>query len=218
MYYTGQIIINQIKKKILKKISYKTILERVVENIRNCKKINKIIIATSKEKSDDETAKLCKKLNVTYYRGDLKNVAKRFFDILNIYKTEYFIRINADSPLIDSKLIDLILSKNNKKYDIITNVLERSFPKGQSVEIFNSNIFKKNFKNIHLKDDKENVTSFFYKNSSKFKILNIKNKVDFSSINLSVDTIDDLKIIRNIYKKTKTKNWKSYVASYQKYN
>ena len=41
--------------------------------------------------------------------------------------------------------------------------------------------------------------------------------VDFSSTNLSVDTIDDLKIIRNIYKKTKTKNWKSYVESYQKY-
>lgn len=85
------------------------------------------------------------------------------------------------------------------------------------MEVFNSNVFKKNFKNINLKDDKENVTSYFYKNSSKFKILNIKNKVDFSSINLSVDTIDDLKIIRNIYTKTKTKNWKSYVESYQKY-
>ena len=121
------------------------------------------------------------------------------------------------SPLIDSKLIDSILNKKNKKYDIVTNVLERSFPKGQSVEVFNSNVFKKNFKYINLKDDKENVTSYFYKNSSKFKILNIKNKVDFSSINLSVDTIDDLKIIRNIYTKTKTKNWKSYVESYQKY-
>ena len=201
----------------MKKISDKTILERVVENVKDCKKINKIIVATSIEKSDDETTKLCKKLNIPYYRGELKNVAKRFFDILNIYKADHFIRINADSPLIDSKLIDSILKKKNKKYDIVTNVFERSFPKGQSVELFNSNVFKRNFKYINLKDDKENVTSYFYKNSSKFKILNIKNKVDFSSINLSVDTIDDLKIIRNIYTKTKTKNWKSYVESYQKY-
>ena len=58
-------------------------------------------------------------------------MAKRYYDILINHKTDYFIRINADSPLIDSKLIDSIINKKDIKYDIITNVLKRSYPKGQ---------------------------------------------------------------------------------------
>ena len=147
----------------------------------------------------------------------MKNVAKRYYDILINHKTDYFIRINADSPLIDSKLIDSIINKKDIKYDIITNVLKRSYPKGQSVELLKSKFFLKNYINIKSKNDLENVTSYFYKNSKMFKILNIKNKKDYSYVNLSVDTIDDLKNIRKIYKNTKIKKWQSYVKTYAKY-
>ena len=105
---------------------------------------------------------MCKKLNANYYRGNLNNVASRFYKILQKNKFKYFLRINADSPLIDSNLIDFIAKKNINKYDIITNVYDRSFPKGQSVEIINSDFFLRNYCNIKSNYDLENVTSFFY--------------------------------------------------------
>ena len=168
-------------------------------------------------KSDDETIKICKKLGVNFYRGSLKNVAKRYYDILINHESDYFIRISADSPLIDTKLIDFIAHKKNIRYDIVTNVLKRSYPKGQSVELLKTKFFLENYKYIKSKNDLENVTSYFYRNSNRFKILNIENKIDFSFINLSVDTIEDLKKIRKIYKNTKIKNWLSYTKDYLKY-
>ena len=94
---------------------------------------------------------------------------------------------------------------------------KRSFPKGQSVEILNTNFFLKKFNNIKTKYDRENVTTYFYKNSKFTKIMNIENKVSFSKVNLSVDTLEDLKKIRKIYIKTKDKNWKSYAKTYKKF-
>ncbi len=172
-------------------------------------------MATSDQKSDDITVKLCKKLKVSFFRGSLNNVASRFYEINKKNKYKYFLRINADSPLIDYKLIDLIATKKINNPDIITNVYKRSFPKGQSVEIFNTKFFQKKYHKIKSKYDLENVTSYFYDNIKNIKIKSIKNKVSFSHINLSVDTIDDLKRIRKIYIKSRNKNWKTYAKMYE---
>ena len=94
-----------------------------------------------------------------------------------------------------TKLIKISKSKN---YDIVTNVCPRSFPKGQTVEIFKSKFYKKNFSYIKTKNDKEHVTTYFYKNRSKFKIKNILYKKNFSNLNLSIDTRNDLRRSRKI--------------------
>ena len=47
--------------KILKNISNKTLLKRIVERVRLIKKIDNIIIATSKNKNDDPIVQYAKK-------------------------------------------------------------------------------------------------------------------------------------------------------------
>ena len=206
----------RLKRKIFQLIDNKTILEHVINNVKSCNNIKKIIIATSKNEDDNETKNLCDKLNTEVYRGSLKNVASRFYEIINKYKSDKFIRLNADSPLIDSKLIDEFISYSNSKInDITTNALHRSFPKGQSIEIFNTDFFKQEYKNISTDDHKEHVTKYFYENKNNYKILNIKNSTPYSEINLSVDTEEDLQRIKNIYNLSKNKNWLSYAKIYK---
>ena len=109
-------------------------------------------------------------------------------------KKNYFVRISADSPLIDFNLIDKFIKITlKKKPDILTNTFKRSFPKGQSIEIIKSSIFLNNQKKFKRKADKEHVTQYFYRNFKKFKILNIKNKKNYSHLNMCVDTKFDLK-------------------------
>ena len=57
------------------------------------------------------------------------------------------------------------MAKYSKKqnFDIITNLMPRTFPKGHSVEIIKTKIFLKYFGNIKDRFDKEHVTPFFYK-------------------------------------------------------
>ena len=128
----------RLPNKVLIKIFGKTVLERVIKSVKRSKKITKIIVATSTDKKDNNIVKICNKLNISYFRGSLGNVAKRFSDLVMSMKCSSFIRISADSPLVDYKLINkCVLKFFTGKYDIVTNVHPRTFPKGQSIEIIN---------------------------------------------------------------------------------
>ncbi len=194
------------RNKVLSNFLQKPIIQHVVENVKKTKKIRKVIVATSKNKTDDKLVKYLKKKKINFYRGSHLNVAKRLYQVAKKNKFKFFIRINADSPLISPKIInDLIILYNSKKrnYDLITNIFPRTFPKGQSVEIIKTNILKKNLKFFNA-DDKEHVTKFFYKNFKNFSILNLRNKSKKKIINMSVDEEKDLKFLEKKFKKKLT--------------
>ncbi len=192
--------------KVLKKINGKELLLQVYNRVKYSKYINRIVVATSKKKSDDDLNKLCKKNNIECYRGSLNNVFLRFRNIIKIYDPDIVVRISADSPFIDSKLIDksirLFLTK---RVDIVTNIFKRTYPKGQSIEVFNKQIFLKP-KNLKLNSfEKEHVSPFFYKNKKKYKIYNFESKKNLSKYNLTVDFKNDLILFNKIIKKNKIK-------------
>ena len=127
--------------KVLKKILGTSVLKRVVDQVKKSKKISKIIIATSKHKTDKKIINFCNKNKIHCIPGPLNNVFKRFYSIIVNEHCKSFVRITADSPLIDPYLIDRAINLFNKKhYDIVTNVFPRSFPKGFSVEVINSEL------------------------------------------------------------------------------
>ena len=111
---------------------------------------------------------------------------------------------------IDSNLIDTAVKIHNKaknKYDLITNVFPRTFPKGQSVELIRTSIIKKNIKKFNFLE-KEHVTKYFYCNSKKFRIKNFIYNGKSKYISLSVDTRIDL---QKIYKKFTKKNLRTFL-------
>ena len=140
------------KNKVFCKIFNKTLIEHVINNVRNSKLVKKIVVTTSKEKSDQKLFKLLKSKNVNVFRGSLNNVSKRVLDAAKKYKSKYFLRVNGDSPMIDSTLIDkaIRIHKKNKSFDLITNVFPRTFPSGQSVEIIRAKILDMNIKLMTL--------------------------------------------------------------------
>jgi spore coat polysaccharide biosynthesis protein SpsF len=181
----------RLKGKTLLNMKGKPLLERVLSSLVLSKKIKKIVVATSNKKSDDKIINFCKKKNFLFTRGSLTNVALRYIQTLKIYPCDVFLRITGDSPFINHKIIDKIITlSKRKKFDIYTNTFPRTFPKGQSVEIINTNSFLKNYKYFN-KYQKEHLTSYFYQEKKKFIILNFKSAKDISSLNLSVDTKED---------------------------
>ena len=192
--------------KVLKKILSITVLERVVNQVKKSKKISKIIIATSRHITDKKIINFCNVNKIDCTSGPLNNVFKRFYSVIAHEHCKSFVRISADSPLLDPSLIDkaVTLFKKNR-YDIVTNVFPRTFPKGFSVEVINSKIISDYFLKIKKKRHQEHLTSFFYDNYKKFKIKNFSNKVNYSNINLSIDNLSDFIRVRNIIKFCKNK-------------
>ena len=77
--------------------------------------MKKIIVVTSKNRSDDKLVDYLSKIKCNFYRGSLNNVARRAYEAANKNNSLNFLRISADSPLIDPFLIDKIISLKNKK-------------------------------------------------------------------------------------------------------
>lgn len=203
--------------KVLKKISNLTLLEILLKRLNKSKQISKIIILTSHKKDDRRIVSLCKKKKIDFFCGPLNNVFLRFKSAIKKFKPKNVIRISADSPLIDWMLVDkmILFSKKNKTYNIISNVKKRSFPKGQSIEILNSEIFNIDHKRLS-KDQREHVTKYFY-TKNDYKILNYSNNKNYSKYNLSIDNKNDFFLVSKIIKKKGIfGNWKSYVKELQK--
>ncbi len=183
-------------------------IQHVVNRTKKSKRITNLIVSSSIKKSDDELIAYLKKNKIKFFRGDLKNVALRLYKTAIKNKAKFFVRISGDSPLIDPKLIDraIKISKIEKRYDIVTNVFPRTFPKGQSVEVIKTSIIKR-YAKYFSELDKEHVTKYFYDNSSKFLIKNFTYKGKKKIMKLAVDTKKDLK---DILKKFNNKKFKDY--------
>jgi spore coat polysaccharide biosynthesis protein SpsF len=194
--------------KVLKKIFGITVLQRVVNQVKKSKEITKIIIATSKQKKDKKIINFCNKNKIHCISGPLNNVFKRFYSIIIHENRNSFVRISADSPLIDPSLISraVTLFKKNR-YDIVTNVFPRTFPKGFSIEVIKSKIILDFILKIKKKRHKEHLTSFFYDNHRNFKIKNFYNKINNSNINLSIDSFVDFIRVKSILKFCKNKSY-----------
>ena len=59
-------------------IGHKPMLWHIVERLKECQYVDKIVVATSVEKSDDPIEKFCKEQRILFSRGSLNNVFKRY--------------------------------------------------------------------------------------------------------------------------------------------
>ena len=77
----------------------------------------------------------------------------------------------------------------------------RTFPYGTEVEVFSFNALEKAWKNARKPSEREHVTSFIYKNKTKFKTFNLTNKINLSRFRWTVDRLNDLKLVKKIISK-----------------
>ena len=207
----------RLKGKVLKKINKHEILYHVISCLKKAKLVNDIFVLTSKQ--DSEIKKFCKINKFRVYQGSLNNTFLRFKNFLLDHNMNYFMRISGDSPLLDHKIIDKMISihKKNKNYDLITNIFPRTFPKGQSVEILKSSTYLNINNKVLSKEEKEHLTLYYYNNQKKFKILKLKNNKNMSKYNLSVDNLNDFELVRKIITSKRAKNLSNLIDFVKRY-
>ena len=207
--------------KVLREVNGKPLLGYLLNRLEKIKNLDGVVVATSTSESDQEIVRYCKKNKVECYQGPLQNVAARFLGTLRIYQMDAFVRISADSPLLDPDLIDhSVTIFKSSDYDFVTNVLKRTFPKGQSVEVVRAGTFMKYYPRIQSQQDREHVTTYFYRNARQFKILNLPSPdPGYSKINLSIDTKEDLNrfilILGQMRRPFSSYGWKEIVEIYE---
>lgn len=150
-----------------------------------------IWIATSDDPSDDPLADHAMDQSWPYFRGSLDDVAGRFLELAMREKLEAVVRISGDSPLMDPELIQKALEAyGSGNFDLSTNIMVRSYPKGMSVEVIRTSTLARLYPDMSP-EDREHVTPAFYRNPERFSIYNFETKPSLAQEQWSVDTAED---------------------------
>ena len=195
----------RLRGKTLKKINDNYILEIILKRIFKVSKKIPVIVATSKNLSDDKIVDFCKAKKIKYFRGSHNNVLDRARNCCKKFHLDSFVRICADRPFLDYDLLNKMLKAfTTNKYDIVTNVFPKTYPYGLACEIIKISSFKKIKKNKIKNKDYEHIFNYFYRNKKDFKIKNFfsKNRND-KKLNLSLNTRSDYELIKQLYENKK---------------
>jgi len=189
--------------KILKDIEGKSMLWHVVNRARYSKNINKIIIATTTNKDDDQVEDFCKTHNIVFYRGSENDVLDRYYKTAKLWDADIIVRITSDCPLIDPEVIDKVIYsylKNKNNFNGASNIIKRTYPRGLDTEVISFNTLERVWKEAKEDYQREHVTAFIYECGRMFKLYSVKNDEDLSHYRWTVDEEKDLKFVREIYK------------------
>ena len=189
--------------KVMKEVVGKPLLEHIIDRLKFCEKIDEIIVITSLEPQNEPIIRLCEKLNIDYFIGDEKDVLDRYYQAsirFNLNENDSILRITADCPLIDPKIVDEVIIKHlDKDYDYTTNTLIRTYPDGLDCEVFTLPILKEMWIKAKLKSEREHVTLYIKNNPDNYNLGNLEQDRDLSDLRWTVDEKEDFILIKNIY-------------------
>ncbi|NLJ17763.1 glycosyltransferase family protein [Globicatella sulfidifaciens] len=194
----------RLPEKVMKNLQGKTVLEHVIERVKQSKLIDEIIIATTTHERDAVIESEALRCGVKAFRGSEDDVLSRYYYAAKENKLDVVIRITSDCPLIDPGVLDEIINYYMKnKFDIVSNagsdLLSRTYPRGLDTEIFSFEVLENAFNNAKEKYQREHVTPYIYEMTRH--VFYYKNSVDYSKYRWTLDTDEDLKLITEIYRK-----------------
>lgn len=197
--------------KILKEICGKTILHHEIDRLKKCKEIDEIVIATTDKEDDDKIVNEAKKLSVKYFRGSENDVLSRFYYAAKENNADIIVRVTSDCPCIDFEILDKMLIYFKEKYkekqvDYLSNTIKRTYPRGYDIEIFTFSALEKSYINAEKEYEREHVTPYIYDKTNNFLKLSFENKEDYSNYRVTLDTIEDFIVIKNIFENLYYKN------------
>lgn len=192
--------------KILKTLNGdEKVLDLLLKRMKICKKVDKIIVATTTNKKDSFIIDIAKTHDVSYFIGSEENVLERYYKCAKKYKLDLVIRLTSDCPFVDPKIVDdMIEFYTNNNYDYIKNIHETTnFPRGFDVEIFRFSVLKRIYSLAKDRAEREHVTYYIHTHPEEFKIFyyDIENLKKFGELRLTIDEKEDLILCREIYKK-----------------
>jgi spore coat polysaccharide biosynthesis protein SpsF len=190
--------------KVLLDIAGEPMLMRVVERSRRASNLDRVVVATTEDPSDDAVAALCLQRGVPCYRGSMQDVLDRYYQTAKHFGAAVVVRLTADCPLIDPGLIDQAVEELNRTgADFVANRLpppwRRTYPIGLDVEVCTFKALARAWNEADQPQHREHVMPYLYEEEGRFQTVLLHHEPDYGHLRWTVDTQEDLELIRRVY-------------------
>lgn len=183
--------------KVLMELNGMPVLERVYRRCQMASTIDRVIVLTSVEASDAPIVEFCSKNGLECFRGPLNDVLKRYWDAVDYYKLENFIRVTADCPLIEPSILDCLnIGGISNSYDYYG--LNGNFPDGLDCTFISRKALSDAYFKARLNSEREHVGPFIEKNLNLYKSAMLELFYSHENYRLTLDFSEDFKFLSEV--------------------
>ena len=190
--------------KVLLDLAGEPMLARVVNRAERAQTLDDVVVATTVHPHDEAIVRLCTERGWLYFRGSEDDVLDRYYQATLACQADAIVRITADCPLIEPAIVDRLVRRfldQQPGADYVCNLVpRRTYPRGMDAEVMSLKVLEQAWRDCHEPAWREHVTTFILRNPDLFQIHGIANEVSYSHMRWTVDTPEDLALVRHIYK------------------
>lgn len=186
--------------KVLKPILGRPMILHELDRLRRSKCIDKIVLATSKEESDDVLAEVVAASGFEVYRGNLDDVLDRYYQCAIMHQPGHVVRITGDCPVIDWRIVDEVIEKHLADGNDYTVTTER-FPDGLDTEVVRFSALEKAWKDARMQSEREHVTPYIRNHAELFNLGRIDCDQDLTGMRWTVDEPQDFELVRQMFER-----------------
>lgn len=191
----------RLPQKTLAAIEGRPMLHWIVQRLKKSKSVGKIIIATTTQPEDGVIEEFAKKEGTPVFRGSVNDIVDRIYQAAKMEGGEIVVRVTADCPLVDAKLLDEMVGiMQSRGYDFFSNVSPPTYPDGLDLEMLTMNCLERLWKSTRGDPFlSEWFRTYIVQNPDKFRIGNHSYKTDMSEVRWTVDEKEDLEFVQRVY-------------------
>lgn len=186
--------------KVMLDVGGQPVLARVVTRLRRARNLSAVVVATVAQPASQPIIELCHDLQVPTFSGSELNVLDRYYQAAQHVRAHVILRIMSDCPVIDPNLVDeCIRTFQDDNVDYASNTIVRTYPRGLDTEIMTFAALERAWQSSVQHYERVHVTPYIYEHPDIFRVRFITNPTDVSHYRWTIDTPDDLKLLRAIY-------------------
>jgi spore coat polysaccharide biosynthesis protein SpsF len=175
---------------------------RQIERVARARRIERLVVATSENPSDDELARVVAGAGVQVHRGPLRDVMARFIGALDAHgPAEHVVRLTGDCPLADPAVIDATIEHvTSAGADYGSNTPpRRTFPKGLDVEVMTAGALRSAAARAASPEEYEHVTWGLHHHPDLYRQAYFSQDADEGEVRWTVDFPHDYEFVRAVY-------------------
>jgi spore coat polysaccharide biosynthesis protein SpsF len=186
--------------KVLEPIQGRCMLLRVHDRAAQIPHVDQVAVATSTQPGDAAIVDLCNRHRIPCMQGSESDVLDRYYQSARRLEAGVIVRITADCPLLDpavsGRVVETFLAGG---FDYVSNIRRRTYPRGLDTEVFAFEALGRAWHEAAEPYQREHVTPYIYEEKNLFSVGSVMSGEDHSSHRWTVDTPEDLELVRKIY-------------------
>jgi spore coat polysaccharide biosynthesis protein SpsF len=200
----------RLPRKALLPIVGRPMLAHVIERVKAVPGLDQVVLTTSDLPSDTELASLAAEMAIGWSCGSTDDVIGRLHRVARDTQADLLVRVWGDCPCVDPSVIqagidamletgvDYLKIHSNANNAIGSEISAGMYPYGLNFQIYRRPLLDM-IQSVHDPFIREFPQKYILRHAGEWQIQTLASEADYSDIGLTVDYMQDLQFIREIF-------------------